>query len=69
MNEVYGPQIKFVTANIMVNPEYLKNNPDVIKKFLEAHVNETQWINGHKEEALKTFNFELKKPYRSNYSR
>jgi len=55
------PADKFVTANIIVNPEYLKNNPDVIKKFLEAHVNETQWINGHKEEALKTFNFELKK--------
>jgi NitT/TauT family transport system substrate-binding protein len=55
------PADKFVTANIIVNPEYLKNNPDVIKKFLEAHVNETQWINSHKEEALKTFNFELKK--------
>jgi NitT/TauT family transport system substrate-binding protein len=55
------PEEKFVTANIIVNPEYLKNNPDVIKKFLEAHVNETQWINSHKEEALKTFNFELKK--------
>ena len=36
---------KFVTTNIVVNPEYLRNNPDVIKKFLEAHVNETQWIN------------------------
>jgi NitT/TauT family transport system substrate-binding protein len=55
------PAEKFVTANIIVNPEYLKNNPDVIKKFLEAHVNETQWINSHKEEALKTFNLELKK--------
>lgn len=52
---------KFVTTNIVVNPEYLRNNPDVIKKFLEAHVNETQWINSHKEDALKTFNVELKK--------
>jgi len=55
------PKGKFVTANIIVNPEYLRNNPEVIKKLLEAHVNETQWINGHKEEALKTFNIELKK--------
>lgn len=55
------PGGKFVTANIIVNPEYLRNNPEVIKKLLEAHVNETQWINGHKEEALKTFNIELKK--------
>ena len=55
------PEGKFVTANIVVNPEYLRNNPDVIKKLLEAHVNETQWINSHKDEALKTFNIELKK--------
>lgn len=55
------PGGKFVTANIVVNPEYLRNNPDVITKLMEAHVNETQWINNHKEEALKTFNVELKK--------
>lgn len=55
------PGGKFVTANIIVNPEYLRNNPDVIKKLLQAHVNETQWINNHKEEALKSFNVELKK--------
>jgi len=55
------PEGKFVTANIIVNPEYLRNNPDVIKKLLEAHVNETQWINSNKDEAPKTFNIELKK--------
>jgi NitT/TauT family transport system substrate-binding protein len=55
------PDGKFVTANIIVNPEYLRSNPDVIKKLLEAHVNETQWINNHKEDALKTFNIQLKK--------
>ena len=55
------PNGKFVTANIVVNPEYLRANPDVIKKFLEAHVNETQWINNNKEEALKVYNTELKK--------
>ena len=55
------PNGKFVTANIVVNPEYLRANPDVIKKFVEAHVNETQWINNNKEEALKVYNTELKK--------
>ncbi|HEY9399387.1 MAG TPA: ABC transporter substrate-binding protein [Nitrososphaeraceae archaeon] len=54
------PDKKFVTANIIVNPEYLQQNPEVIRKLLEAHVNETQWINSHKEEALKTFNSQLK---------
>jgi sulfonate transport system substrate-binding protein len=55
------PNGKFVTTHIVVNPEYLQANPDVIKKFLEAHVNETQWINNNKEEALKVYNTELKK--------
>ncbi|HSD04781.1 MAG TPA: ABC transporter substrate-binding protein [Nitrosopumilaceae archaeon] len=52
---------KFVTAHIIVNTEYLKNHPDTIKKLLEAHVDETIWINEHKEESIKDFNFELEK--------
>lgn len=55
------PDGKFVTANIAVSTEYLKNNPDIIKKLLAAHVNETKWINDHKEDAIKIFNTELKK--------
>jgi NitT/TauT family transport system substrate-binding protein len=55
------PGGKFVTANVAVSSDYLKNNPDVIKKLLTAHVNETTWINDHKEEAIKSFNTELKK--------
>jgi NitT/TauT family transport system substrate-binding protein len=55
------PNGKFVTVHIVTSPEYLQSNPDVIRKLLEAHINETSWINSHKEEALKTFNTELKK--------
>jgi NitT/TauT family transport system substrate-binding protein len=55
------PGGKFVTANVAVSSDYLKNNADVIKKLLAAHVNETTWINDHKEEAIKSFNTELKK--------
>lgn len=55
------PDGKFVAANIVVNPEYLRANPDVIKKFLEAHINETLWINNNKKETLKVYNTELKK--------
>jgi NitT/TauT family transport system substrate-binding protein len=50
-----------VTTNIIVRPDYLKENPDVIKKLLVAHVNQTQWINSNKEEAIKEFNVQLKK--------
>ncbi len=55
------PQDRFVTAHIIVRTEYLKNHPDIIKKLLAAHVDETQWINHNKEDASKVFNTELEK--------
>ncbi|WP_134485332.1 ABC transporter substrate-binding protein [Candidatus Nitrosocosmicus franklandus] len=45
------PDGKFVTGNIIVRTDYLRDNPDVIKRLLEAHVDETLWIN---EKLLKT---------------
>ena len=59
--DLWPPQGKFVTANIIVRTDYLNQNPDVIKKLLEAHVNETLWINQNKEKAINEFNIELKK--------
>ena len=55
------PDGKFVTAHIIVRTDYLQNNPDVIKKLLGAHIDETQWINDHKDEAIIKYNDELKK--------
>jgi len=55
------PDGKFVTGLIVVRTDYLQNNPDVIEKLLEAHVEETEWINNNKEESIKAFNTELKK--------
>ncbi len=59
--DLWPPEGKFVTAHLIVSPEYLKQNPDVVKRLLAAHVNETQWINEHKDEVPKVFNTELKK--------
>jgi NitT/TauT family transport system substrate-binding protein len=55
------PDGKFVTGLILVRTDYLKQNPDVIENLLKANIEETQWINDNKEEAIKTFNTELKK--------
>lgn len=55
------PQGKFVTNNLVVRTDYLQNNPDVIKKLLAANVNETLWINSHKEQAAKLLNDGIKK--------
>ena len=59
--DLWPPEGKFVTAHLIVSPSYLKDNPDVIKRLLTAHVNETQWINEHKDEVPTVFNTELQK--------
>jgi NitT/TauT family transport system substrate-binding protein len=59
--DLWPPEGKFVTAHIIVRPDYLRDNPDVIKNLITAHVNETQWINSNKEQAIKEFNVQLKK--------
>ncbi|WP_179946322.1 ABC transporter substrate-binding protein [Candidatus Nitrosocosmicus hydrocola] len=53
------PDGKFVTGNIIVRTDYLRDNPDVIKKLLEAHVDETLWINNNTAEAAGEFNTQL----------
>jgi len=55
------PDGQFVTSHIIVRTDYLKNNPETIKKLLEANIDETNWINSHPDEAIKVFNAELNK--------
>ena len=55
------PDGKFVTANIIARTDYLKNNPETVKNFLLLHVDETIWINNHKDQATLKFNTALKK--------
>jgi len=55
------PDGKFVTGNLIVRTDYLRDNPEIIKKLLEAHVDETLWINNNTAEAAKEFNSQLKK--------
>ncbi|MEM0475520.1 MAG: ABC transporter substrate-binding protein [Candidatus Norongarragalinales archaeon] len=54
------PDGKFVTANIIVSTKFLRERPDVVKKFLKAHVETTQWINANKAEAIKITNERIK---------
>jgi NitT/TauT family transport system substrate-binding protein len=59
--DLWIPDGKFVSANLVVRTDYLNQNPEIIKKLLEAHVNETLWINQNKSKAINEFNVELKK--------
>ena len=55
------PNGQFVSAHIIARTDYLEKNSDVIKKLLEAHIDETNWINDNPDEALQIFNEELDK--------
>ena len=55
------PNGGFVTAHIIARTDYLEKNPAIISKLLEAHIEETNWINEHQDEAITVFNMELEK--------
>jgi NitT/TauT family transport system substrate-binding protein len=55
------PDGEFVTTHIIVRTDYLQNNPETIRKLLEAHIDETSWINENPDEAMKVFNAELER--------
>lgn len=52
---------KFVTAHVIVSTKFLKTNPDVVKKFLAAHVELTQRINADPATAKQTLNSEIER--------
>jgi len=55
------PNREFVTANLIVRPKFLKEHPDVVKNFLRAHVELTDWINKNPAQAKQIINQQLQK--------
>ena len=55
------PESEFVTAHIIARTDYLEANPEIISKLLEAHIDETNWINENPDEAMQAFNAELER--------
>ncbi len=53
------PDHKFVTANIIVSTKFLKEHPDLLKQWLAAHVELTQWINANPVDAKRIANAEI----------
>jgi NitT/TauT family transport system substrate-binding protein len=43
--DLWPPDGKFVTTNIIARSDYLKDNPETIRKLINAHIDETIWIN------------------------
>lgn len=54
------PDGKFVTTDVIVNTKFLNAHPDIVKKFLQAHVATVQYILSNPDEAQAIVNNELK---------
>jgi len=55
------PNGQFICANLIVSAKFLKEHPDVVKSWLRAHVELTDWINVHLPEAKKLLNQQIQK--------
>jgi NitT/TauT family transport system substrate-binding protein len=52
---------EFVTAHIIVRTEFLKEHPEVVKAWIRAHVEVTQWELENPTEAQELLNTEIEK--------
>ena len=55
------PNGQFITAHLIVSTQFLKEHPDLVKNWIRAHVELTDWINGHLPEAKKLLNQQIAK--------
>lgn len=55
------PNGKFTTTVIVVSKTFQEQHPDLVKKFLQAHVDTVQYIQAHQDDALNTVNSEIKR--------
>ena len=55
------PEGKFVTAHIIVSTRFLKQHRELVKQWIVAHVETTDWINRQPAEAKEVINNEIKR--------
>lgn len=55
------PGGKFVITNLIVSTKFLREHPDLVKNWVRAHVELTDWINGHLPEAKNILNHQIQK--------
>lgn len=51
---------KYVTTHLVSSRDFLKKQPNLVKKWILAHIELTNWINAHENEALDLINHEIK---------
>lgn len=55
------PHGQFVITNLIVSTKFLREHPDLVKNWIRAHVELTDWINGHLTESKKLINQQIQK--------
>ena len=55
------PKGQFLTTELIVSTKFLQSHPDLVRKWLQAHVELTDWINGHVTEAKQILNRQIQK--------
>lgn len=55
------PNRKFVITNLIVSTKFLREHPDVVKKWIRANLELTDWINGHLPEAKALLSQQIQK--------
>jgi NitT/TauT family transport system substrate-binding protein len=55
------PNRQFVTAHLIVRTSFLHEHPDVVKNWLRAHIELTDWINAKPMEAKQIVNQQIQK--------
>jgi NitT/TauT family transport system substrate-binding protein len=55
------PNHEFVITDLIVQPKFLKEHPDVVRNFLRAHVELTDWIGKNSAQAKQILNQQLQK--------
>jgi NitT/TauT family transport system substrate-binding protein len=54
------PGKKFATTVVIVRTEFLKDHPDIVARFLGAHVETVDWIAAHPEDTVKIVGAKIK---------
>ena len=55
------PNHQFVVTNLIVSTKFLREHPDVVKNWVRANVELTDWINGHLPQAKQLLNSQIQK--------
>lgn len=51
---------RYVTTHLVSSVEFLEEQPELLRKFIAAHVELTDWINANPDEAKRLLNAEIK---------